>query len=226
MDKAGALAILNAKLLAAYSAHTVDALRGKLALRFALPYLEPVLALNVEKEARKDRIVIRHAHEAALHGRPPSREAAHELFVATKTIDADFLQRVDDFPVRVVIRYEEIEPLRTARIRYMLDTAYRMLSAWRHRVPFRTALRESHDQADFELVMNMIFNLYARETRALSRSVTLPAMLAPVGERAAQYIGTIMAETGMRLARQLARGAYSVRSAPVQQRHALHRMRP
>jgi hypothetical protein len=226
MDKASALAILNAKLLAAYSAHTLDALRGKLALRLALPYLEPVLALNVEKEARKDRIVIRRAHEAALHGCAPSRDTAHELFVATKTIDTEFLQRVDDFPVRVVIRYEEIEPLRTARIRYMLQTAYRILSAWRDRVRFRTALRESHDQEDFELVMNMMFDLYARETRALSRSVTLPAMLKPVGERAAQYIGTIMAETGTRLSHQLARGAYAVRSASVPKSHEVHRMRP
>lgn len=224
MDKANALAGLNAKILAAYSARTVDALRGKLALRVALPYLEPVLALNVEKEVRKDRIVIGHAHKAALRGEAPPRELANDIFAATKAIDSDFLQRVEDFPVRIVIPYDEIEPLRLARIRYVLDTAFRVFSAWRHRVRFRTALRASYSQPDFELVMNLILDSYARETRSLSRALKLPAMLAPIGERAAQYLGTIMGDSGTRLVSELAHNLYSNRTGSPRRSPQQHRM--
>ena len=210
MDHAGALATLNAKVLKAYSARTVAGLRTRLPLQIALPYLEPVLALNVEKEAQKDRMTIRYAAAAVARGAAPQREIANEILESSKAIDAGFLQRVDQFPVRIRIRYEEISPLRLSRIRYVLDIAYHILSAWQERVRFRVALRKCYPQSDFELLMNVIMDLYARETRALSRSLDLPALLAPVGARAAQYLSSIMADAGTRLARELAIGAYRV----------------
>ena len=210
MDHASALAILNAKVLKAYSARTVAGLRARLPLQLTLPYLEPLLALNVEKEAQTDRVTIRYAAAAAARGVAPLREVANEILEASKTIDAGFLQSAEQFPVRVRIRYEEIEPLRLSRIRYVLDTAYRILSAWQERVRFRAALRKCYPQSDFELVMNVIMDLYARETRALSHSLDLPTVLMPVGARAVKYLSSIMADAGTRLARDLAVDAYRI----------------
>ena len=208
MDRAGALSILNAKVLAAFSGRTVDALRRAAPLRIALPYIEPALALNVAKEARKDALVIRQAATAALVGQPVPREIVATLFRDTKAIDDDFLVSTEAMPLRVVIRYDEIEPLRTKRIRYVLDTAYRICVAWQRGGRLRDALRSAYERTDFELVLSIILDLYAQETRVLSRSVRLPAVLAPLRERAAKHLASVMSEAGIRLASELARGLY------------------
>jgi hypothetical protein len=57
MDRSDALALLNRKILEAYSRRTINTLRAALPLRFALPHIEPVLASNVAKEMKKDALV-------------------------------------------------------------------------------------------------------------------------------------------------------------------------
>jgi hypothetical protein len=208
MDRAAALASLNGKILTAYSAHTVEALRAAAPLRVALPYIEPMLALNVAKEIRKDALVIRHAAIAAARGEPPPRSKVAELFDETRTIDEDFMARTDGLPVRIVIRYDEIEPLRTKRIRYILDAAYRICSAWQVRPRLRDAVRAAYERTDFEMISCLILDLYAQETRALSRSVKVPAVLAPIRERAAKHLATVMSQAAERLSADLARGLY------------------
>ena len=59
MNRAAALATLDAKVLTAYSMRTASALRTVLPLRLALPHIEPVLAANLDKEISKDALVIR-----------------------------------------------------------------------------------------------------------------------------------------------------------------------
>jgi hypothetical protein len=58
------------------------------------------------------------------------------------------------------------------------------------------------------MVLCIVLDLYAQETRALSRSVRLPAVLAPIRERAAKHLASVMSEAGTRLASELARGIY------------------
>lgn len=214
MDRASALTALNGKILAAYSARTVSALRAALPLRLALPHLEPVLALNVDKEIRKDALVIRRAGAMLAAGTVPGRDDAQQLFVDTQAIDGAFVQRVDAFPVRVVIRYEEIEPLRMRRIQRLLEAAYRILAAWHDQRRLRTALTTLYTESDFERMMFENLDLYARETRALSRSVRLPALLTPLRERMARHLLEVMSATGARLARELTRSAYRRRMQP------------
>lgn len=211
MYRTHALAVLNGKILTAYSRRTIAALRTILPLRLVLPHLEPVLALNVDKEVRKDALVIRRAGEALAAGSPPGREAAQQLLDATKMIDRAFLERVDAFSVRIVIRYEEIAPLRMRRIECLLSAAYRILAAWGEAGRLRAALRATYPQPELERFLHEILRLYALETRALSRSVRLPALLAPLRERAAQSLAEIMDDTARRLAGDLARAAYSSR---------------
>jgi len=208
MDRADALAALNRRMLHAYSARTVSALRQSLPTRLALPYLEPILVLNVAKEVRKDALVIRRAAQAVAAGAAPTGEAVQELFVATKAIDDDFLQGVKDFPVQIRIPYEEIEPVRVSRIRYVLHAAHRILAAWREPVRLRAALRATYGKADLELLLCVILDLYARETRALSRSLRLPAALMPLAARVAHHLSSVMADAGTRLALDVARGVY------------------
>jgi hypothetical protein len=59
MERAHALASLNVGILAAYSRRTIESLRAALPLRLPLRHLEPVLALNVGKDVRKDALAIR-----------------------------------------------------------------------------------------------------------------------------------------------------------------------
>lgn len=208
MDRARALASLNGKILAAYSRRTVDSLRAALPLRLVLPHLEPVLALNVEKEVRKDALVIGCAGEALASGSPPGPEAVRRLFDATKAIDRDFLERVGAFPVRIVIRYDDIAPVRLQRIECLLEAAHRVLTAWRAGVGLRAALSVTYPQPDLERLLRELLRLYAIETRALSRAVRLPALLAPLRELAAERLFDVMSELARRLAAELARSVY------------------
>ena len=214
MDRTSALAMLNGRILAAYSASTVTALRAVLPLRLALPHLEPVLALNVEKEIRKDSLVIRHAGAALATGRVPDRGAAERLFAETQAIDRDFVTRVDAFPVRLVIPYAEIQPLRVRRIERLLEAAYRTLDAWRRPRNLRAAVRTVYARPDFERLAGEVLDLYARETRVLTRSVRLPLLLEPIRELVVRHLQDVMASAGARLARDLARDLYECAPGP------------
>jgi len=170
-------------------------------LRLALPALEPFLAENVAKEVRKDALVILRAGEALAAGAPPGSEAARELLAAARAVDREFLDRVGAFPVRIDIRYERIEPLRLRRIELGLDTAYRILEAWRH----GRRLREALSVEEAERRVFGLLRLYAEETHALSHSVRLPGLLAPLRERVAQRLLEAMSGAAAGLAREVAR---------------------
>jgi hypothetical protein len=171
-----------------FSRRTTDELRAALPLRLALPALEPFLAENVAKEIRKDALVIRHAAAALAAGERPGPGAAHPLLVAAREVDRAFLARVGAFPVRIRIRYEGIEPLRLQRIELGLDTAYRILEAWQA----GRRLRQAFAPGELQRRMFELLKLYARETLALSDSVQLPGILAPLRRRVAQRLEEAM----------------------------------
>ena len=215
MDRAGALAALNRRILEVYSRRTTSALRAALPLRIALPHLEPVLALNVAKEARKDALVIRCAAAAQAAGSTPGSEAVRRLLEESKSIDRSFLDRVGAFPINIVIRYEAVAPVRMQRIERLLSAAYRILDAWRIAGGLRSALLGSYSQPELERELYDILRLYALETNALSRSVRLPAVLAPLRERLASGLYGAMNTAAARLVSDLSRIVYRrARSAP------------
>jgi len=164
-------------------------LRAALPLRLALPALEPFLAENVAKEVRKDALVIRRAGEA------PAPGTAREILAAARAIDREFLSRVGAFPVRIEIPYERIEPLRLRRIELGLDTARRILDAWRQGRRLRAAF--AHGELERRLFEMLL--LYAEETQALSHAVRLPGLLAPLRERVAQRLRDAMARAARTL---------------------------
>jgi len=208
MNRARILAVLDRRILEAFSRRTVDALRATLPVRVALPHLERILALNVAKEAQKDALVIRCGADALAAGSPPGREIVGRLLDETKKIDRTFLDRIGTFPVGVMIRYEEVAPVRAQRIERLLSTAYRVLDAWQTANGIRAALRASCPQPQFERDLHEMLKLYALETNALSRSVRLPALLTPLREQLARGLHRVMNAAAMQLARDLTRVVY------------------
>jgi hypothetical protein len=178
----------------------VGCLRAGLALRLAAAALEPFLAENVAKEVRKDALVIRAAAEGLAAGAPPGAAKARELLAAARAIDREFLERVSAFPVRIAIAYERVEPLRMRRIELGLALAWRILAAWQG----RRRMREAFAPGELERSLREMLELYARETRALSHSVRMPALLALGRERLADSLHRAMCEAAAELAREAA----------------------
>jgi hypothetical protein len=201
MDRAAALARLNRSMLEAFSARTVGALRASLPLRLALPRLEQVLGDNLDKEARKDALVIRRAGEALAAGAPPGPDAVRELLEAARQIDREFVARLGRFPLHLEIPYARIEPLRERRIGRGLELAYRILEAWRR----QQRLRDSIAAAELERRLLEILTLYCEETVALADTARLPGPLARAGERMASRLLQIMTAASRELARDIAR---------------------
>lgn len=144
------------------------------------------------KEERKDALVIRRAGAAPVPG------AAREVLAAARDIDREFLARVGAFALRIEIPYERIDPLRLRRIELGLDTARRILEAWRR----GRRLRDAFAAGELEQRLFEMLQLYAEETQALSHAVRLPGILEPARERVAQRLRAAM----IRAARALAAG--------------------
>lgn len=199
MDRVAALAAFDRRMLESFSRRTTDRLRAALPLRVMLPSLEPFLERNVAKEVRKDALVIRRAGTALATGDPPGPAAAREILDATREIDREFLRRVEGFPVRIEVPYERIAPLRLRRIELGLDLSYRILRQWR----VGRRLREAFAREELQRFLAEILHLYIEETLALSDSVRLPALLAPLRERLARSLHGVMSEVGTQLAREV-----------------------
>lgn len=201
MKQARRLARLNGRILRLYSRRTLEALRAALPMRLALPHLEPVLVLNVAKEVEKDTAVILDA------GRPLAEESGREqrladLLQITKDIDRRFLDNVGRFPVEIVVRYDEIIPFRTRRVRLLHEAASRILQDGNPRL--REVLGASYAEDDFARLLHELFRLYAEEVRSLSRSVRLPAAIVPLREMIARELLDVMLRVAWPLAREIA----------------------
>lgn len=208
MDRAGALAGLNRRLLETFSHRTTGALRQILPLRVALPRIEPFLALNVAKEVRKDALVIRRAAEALAGSTPPDAVLARRILEEMRAIDREFLGAAARFPVRIEIPYARIDPLRLRRIGRGLELAHCILAAWRR----GGRLREALPRDELERGLRELLGLYAEETQALSHSVRLPGLLAALRERLSQGLLRVMNETARQLAADAARAVHRRRT--------------
>ncbi|MDP2822329.1 MAG: hypothetical protein Q8O52_06580 [Sulfuritalea sp.] len=208
MKRAHSLARLNGRMLHVFSQRTTAALRAALPLRLALPHLEPVLALNVIKEARKDTLVILRARELAADSPADWNDVLPQLLQATKEIDRMFLARVGKFPVEIVIRYEEIAPIRARRMKLLHDAALKLLAAENSQRRLRAAMHATFSRDEFAQLLYELFRLYAEETRSLSRSVRLPGPLAALRELIAQELLNVMLRVARPLALEIAAAAY------------------
>jgi hypothetical protein len=185
--------------LHAYSRRCVRALRPS--LRAALGPLEPILALNVDKEIRKDACVIAQAGQSA------AADGLSALLARAREIDGEFLVRLGRFPVRLEIRYEDIEPIRRRRMERLLEAAARLVRApWRG---LRPAVRACYGEADFAALLGEHLRLYALEVHALNRSLRVPALMALLRGLIADRLRAIMELESKLLARQVTRLLYA-----------------
>lgn len=212
MDRVEALVALNRALLRAYSRHTARQVRSALPIRAALPWLEKFLALNIAKEVQKDARVIRHAgrlHAAAGEWGDPMRDLLH----AGREIDRGFLRNVTGMPVEIVIRYEEIEPIRRQRIDRLLASTRRILDHWPPAGGGRAALQRAYARTELEQTVHELMHLYALETRSLARSLRLPILLAPIRNRFGQALFDVMNAAAGSVARDASAAVYRRDSA-------------
>jgi hypothetical protein len=186
-------------VLREFSRRTAGALRDTLPapVRPALAVVEPFLSENVAKEIRKDALVIAYAADALAVETRPSADSVRDLLVKAREVDRAFLSGLGDFPGRLDIPYAHIEPMRAKRMQLGLDTAYRALAAWRG----RRRLREEFPHGEYAGILRELLGLYIDETLALSESVRLPGLLAPLRRRLAARIERAMLEAADSLAR-------------------------
>lgn len=203
MHKARLLADLNRQVLEAYSRRTTAALRARLPLPVALPWLDQLLLINVAKEARKDAQVIGHAVRIAKAGQPIDDALVAELLQSAREIDRDFLARARS-PLEIPIRYEAVNPVRTQRIRKLLDAGSRLGAVWSPRRKLREALAETFPTAELERLLFELMVLYARETQVLGESVRMPALLSPLRRRVLAGLYETMEKTAQALSREAA----------------------
>jgi hypothetical protein len=181
--------------LHAYSRRCLGALRPS--LRAALAPVEPMLALNVEKEVRKDALIIARAAQ------PAPREGWSALLAQAREIDREFLARLGRSPLRLEIRYDEVEPIRRRRMERLLDAAARLLALpWRG---LRPAVRACYDERDFAAVLVEHLRLYTLEVHALNRSLRVPALISLARRVVADRLRAIMDQESKALAPQVAR---------------------
>lgn len=203
MRRAQVLAELNRRLLETYSRQTTTALRARLPLPVALPWLDELLKINVDKEVRKDALTLERAFAAARQGRAIDEALVSELVAAARAIDRDFLARAKS-PLVIAIPYAVIEPLRRRRIRKLLALGHGLAMHWRPRVHFSHALGQALAPEGCERFVQDLLKLYAEETRALGEAVRMPALLVPLRQRVLTGLYETMARTAALLAREAA----------------------
>lgn len=201
MHRARLLADLNRQLLEAYSRRTTAALRARLPLPVALPWLDKLLLINVEKEVRKDAHVIGRAVQVAKAGQQIDDALVAALLQAAREIDRDFLASARS-PLEIPIRYEAVNPVRTQRIRKLLDAGSRLCKVWSPRRKLRYALADTFPEAELERLLFDLMRLYARETQVLGESVRMPALLSPLRRRVLAGLYETMEKTAQVLARE------------------------
>ncbi len=203
MQRARLLAELNRRLLEAYSRRTAAALRARLPLPVALPWLDDLLLLNVDKEVRKDALAIHHAVQSARSAQPVDAARMEALLQAARAIDRDFLARARG-PLEIPIRHELIDPVRRRRIRRLVDATAELCGAWTARRGLRAALALRFPGGALERLLFELMLGYAQETRLLGESVRMPVLLAPLRRRVLAGLFETMEQTAASLAREAA----------------------
>lgn len=199
MDRVGVLVRAHRHLLEAYSERTTNSLRRAFPLPLALPWLERLLVDNVAKELRKDALVIQRAAAPAIE--PLQRQVMMaNLLAVGKEIDRQFLANLGGAPLRILIQYERIEPIRRQRIECLLTGAERILAAWHATVSLRHAVRLAYPDTALDQLLLKILELYALETKVLGEAVRLPPPLGSLRQRMVGHLYQVM----MDVARQLA----------------------
>jgi hypothetical protein len=122
---------------------------------------------------------------------------------------------MDRFPLRIVIRYDEILPIRRRRVERLLAASFRVFAALQTSGSMRAAIVKAFARGKFECALRELLALYVQEKRALSCAARLPLPLLPLREIAVDRLATVMTEVARRLASDSARIVFRDRRANV-----------
>lgn len=208
MDRVGVLCAMDRQIMLAFSHRTADRLSCHTLFGLLLPAFQSFLDINVRKEVDKDQCVIVAAGEAFRSGRAPNPADAGQLLHEARLIDQAFLQQTAPFPLAIDIRYPDIEPTRRQRIERLLAMSHRLLAHWQSTPHFRHAVAQAYPREQFRVALGEILHLYAQETKLLSRSVHLPALIGLARDRLTDAIFTEMEAVARQLANEFTEMAY------------------
>jgi hypothetical protein len=195
-------------MLEAFSRRTAEGLKQHTLFRMMLGPLQSFLEVNVSKEVEKDRQVILLAASLVEDGRFPTRLDVQRLLAMARDIDRAFLQQAAIFPVDLIIDYQDIEPVRQQRIQNLLNECHQLLRQWRTMTCMRDAMAALYDADQFEKLLFDFLNLYSLETKMLSHSVRMPAVLSFARESVTQTVYVVMESVARQLANELASRLY------------------
>ena len=195
-------------MLEEFSRRTTQGLKQHTLFRLMLGPLQSFLEINVNKEIEKDRQVILLAASLARDDRFPTQLDVQRLLAMSRDIDRAFLQQAAVFPVNIAIDYQDIDPLRQQRIQCLLNESHQLLYQWRNMTCLRNALAVLYDAEQFRKLLFDILHLYTLETKMLSQTVRMPAVLSFATESLTQTVSVVMESVARQLSNELSARLY------------------
>jgi hypothetical protein len=205
---------MDGRMMQEFSARTTRRLEDHSLFRLLLPVFRSFLEINVRKEIEKDRLAILRAAAAQLAGGTPGPADVEALLQQAREIDQRFLRDAAVFPVNIRIEYRDIESFRRHRIEMLLATAHALFARWESTPRFSSAVAAQYTRAEFEALLREIMRLYGAETRALSRSVRIPALFNMARDSISDTVYSVMTGVAAELAVELARQVYRRAAEP------------
>lgn len=171
MDRTLALEAFSRDVLHRFSDQTVNHLIGRSPVTFTASLTAAYLRENVEKEARKDRLIIEHAATAFDAGRLVTIADVDALFERTKDVDRIFIRQLVLPSVCIAIRYDDIADTRKHRILFLARFVEDLLISWQPHDTLPEAIKRRHTAGHFEKFLQEYLGLYCQEMKELSNSV-------------------------------------------------------
>lgn len=187
--------------------HALERMSMKVLLEWH-PELAPAMKLLqgmrgefVEKEVKKDLLMIEHAARVYEQGAGPSEADVEAIFEETREVDKEFLEMLYPIPFSGKFSYSEIKPVRTERIRLIVEAARTILGSWREGMTFEQAARRAYRKNGFRAMVRSLLELYTCETEIFTRTaVRLPPVVSLAAEAFSRSLRNAMDEAADRLA--------------------------
>ena len=186
-------------MLEEFSRRTTQGLKQHTLFRMMLGPLQSFLDINVSKEVEKDRQVIQLAASLVRDEKFPTQQDVKHLLALAHDIDRAFLQQTTIFSMNLVIEYQDIEPIRQQRIQHLLNESHQLLRQWKTMTCLRNAMAVLYDAEQFRKLLFDILHLYSLETKMLSQSVHMPAVLSFARESLAETVYVVMESVARQL---------------------------
>lgn len=208
MNKADLLCNMNRFMMEEFSRRTIADLQQHTLFKLVLPAFNSFLELNVRKEVAKDRQVILRAAELYQSGTTPVDADVRGLLQQAKEIDQTFLRQISLFPININIDYAAIEKVRQQRVQCLLHESHRIITQWASTAQITAAITTLYDRHEFNAILYDMLHLYSLETRLLSRSVRIPAVLFVARDALTKTVSATMQAVAKSLAAEMSGRIY------------------